>query len=101
MTSSDDLRKLFEQASLGIFLVTLFTNLNLSIKHGEVKDVRMATDESGQCKGYAFIEYKVAVSSSHGSIFEVIPDVVKGTRSGGFAIEQLRTQKTTHRGYNV
>ncbi|KAK0503883.1 hypothetical protein EDD18DRAFT_1411611 [Armillaria luteobubalina] len=41
MTSSDDLRKLFEQ-------------------HGEVKDVRMATDQSGQCKGYAFIEYKVA-----------------------------------------
>ncbi|KAK0449212.1 hypothetical protein EV421DRAFT_1780622 [Armillaria borealis] len=41
MTSSDDLRKLFEQ-------------------HGEVKDVRMATDQSGQCKGYAFIEYKAA-----------------------------------------
>ncbi|KAK0221961.1 hypothetical protein IW262DRAFT_1448129 [Armillaria fumosa] len=41
MTSSDDLRKLFEQ-------------------HGEVKDVRMATDRSGQCKGYAFIEYKVS-----------------------------------------
>ncbi|KAK0188159.1 hypothetical protein F5146DRAFT_1141608 [Armillaria mellea] len=37
MTSSDDLRKLFEQAN-----------------------VRMATDQNGQCKGYAFIEYKVA-----------------------------------------
>ncbi|KAK0464624.1 uncharacterized protein EV420DRAFT_1263469 [Desarmillaria tabescens] len=46
MTSSDDLRKLFEQA--------------ISIKHGEVKDVRMATDQNGQCKGYAFVEYKLA-----------------------------------------
>ncbi|KAK0201693.1 hypothetical protein DFS33DRAFT_1375245 [Desarmillaria ectypa] len=41
ITSSDDLRQLFKQ-------------------HGEVKDVRMATDQNGQCKGYAFIEYKVA-----------------------------------------
>lgn len=41
MTSSDDLRKLFEQ-------------------HGKVKGIRMATDQNGHCKGYAFVEYKDA-----------------------------------------
>lgn len=45
-----------------LLLIHVSRVLSPDLQYGAVKDIRMATDEKGQPKGFAFVEYEQEVS---------------------------------------
>jgi RNA recognition motif-containing protein len=62
-TTKADLEKIFSTVSRGQSITSF--KLKICLQYGDLKDVRMALDDSGHAKGYAFVEYDLPVSFHH------------------------------------